>query len=100
MLEYGFRIQQIADMFACSRKTVEHCIYEYHISGYSTISDAQLDALVEGQCTLHPWCGEMSIEGTVVHGVHVQRRRVRNSSRRVDPIGVETFAKSIASSTV
>jgi len=92
LLEHGFRIQQIADMFACSRKTVERRIYEYHITshGYSTISDTQLDELVEGQCTLHPRCGEKSIEGTLrCMGVHVQRRRVRESLRRVDPIGVE-----------
>ena len=92
LLEHGFRIQQIADMFACIQKIVEHHIYEYHITshGYSTISDAQLDELVEGQCTLHPRCGEKSVEGTLrCMGVHVQRRRVRDSLRRVDPIGVE-----------
>lgn len=66
--------------------------FEYLITshGYSTISDAQLDELVEGQCTLHAWCGEKSIEGTLwCMGVHVQRRRVRDSLRRVDPFGVE-----------
>lgn len=89
LLEHGFRIQQIADMFACSRKTVECHVNEYHITsrGYSNILDAQLDELVEDQCTLHPQCGEKSIEGTLqCMRVHVQRRRVRDSLRRMDPI--------------
>ena len=41
LIEQGFRIQDVADMFGCCRRTVEHKIEKYHISShnFSTISD-------------------------------------------------------------
>ena len=65
LIEHGFRIQDIADMFGCCRRTVERKMNRYDISvhNYSSISDAELDTMIQEITTLFPQSGEKTISG-------------------------------------
>ena len=98
LVESGFRINDIAAMLGCSRRTVERRLQAFDIApnNYSSISDAQLDEMVREISSLHPQCGEKNITGRLrSQGVRVQRRRIRESLHRVDPCGVESRARRV-----
>ncbi len=66
-LEHNFTIQQIANMFGCSRRTVERRMREYGINSrdrYSHISDSDLVTLVSSFVSQNPNLGERSIDGS------------------------------------
>ena len=57
LIEQGFRIQDIANMFGCCRRTVERKMETYNITlHYSTITDSELDVMVRDITTLYPNC--------------------------------------------
>ena len=60
LIEQGFGTKEIAEMFSCSRRTVERRIEGYGISHckYATLSDSEIDALVHEITSLFPACGE------------------------------------------
>lgn len=98
LIEEGFRIQDIADMFGCCRRTVERKMNRYHISvhNYSSISDSDLDMMIQEMTTLFPQSGEKTISGQLrSRGVRVQRQRVRESLHRVDPSGVRARCRNV-----
>ena len=65
-------------------------------TNFSLISDAELDELVGNVVLLHPQCGERSVTGYLrSQGHHIQRERIRQSIRRVDPVGVEARARGV-----
>ena len=93
LVETGFSVADIANMFGCSVSTVERRLGELNISlrAYSRINDGELDFVVSQITKLNPGCGEKSVTGRLRSaGIVVQRERVRESLRRVDPIGVVT----------
>ena len=95
LIEQGFRIQDIADMFGCCRRTVERKMNRYHIfvHNYSSISDAELDMMTREITTLFP---QKMISGRLKsRGVRVQRQRVRDSLHRIDPSGVRARCRNV-----
>ena len=60
------------------------------------ISDAQLDEEVMHISSFHPECGEKTVHRRLKSkGIHVQRERIRQSLRRVDPTGVQARARQV-----
>lgn len=91
LVEIGFRVKDIFELFSCSRRTIERRLQEYGIRAcdYSAIADDELDDFVRNLVTLYPQCGEKTLRGQLrSRGFHVQRRRIWDSLHRVDPSGV------------
>lgn len=90
---HQFTQTEIAKMLGCSTRTVHRRIIQFGISSltaYSTISDAELDELVEEFVASFPTAGQKSLAGHLLTlGLHIQRHRVRESLYRTDPWGVE-----------
>ena len=65
LVEQGFHVQDIADLFDCSRKTIERRMNEYGISllNSTTITDDHLNSCVKEIATLFSRCGENTISG-------------------------------------
>ena len=86
----GFTWTKIAQMLLVSRWTLRRRIVEYgleEITGFSMISDAQLDNLVERFMSDHgTLVGYSLVSGHLRSlGLRVQRDRIRESIGRVDP---------------
>ena len=98
LVENNFLTKYIALIFGCSPRTIERRKAELHIAGesYSSISDTELDSLVEEFAYLHPHCGEKMLSGWLQsRGDRVQRQRVRDSLHRVDPSGLQERIKRV-----
>ena len=64
------------------------------------INDDELDAKVQEITSLFPNIGEKTVSGRLKHlGIVIQRDRVRESLRRVDPSGVNVEVFCIVEST-
>ena len=91
-LEYNFSIKQIADMFGCSRRTIERRMRQNGINPrerYSSISDDDLQEFVSSIALHNPNLGERSVDGILrSQGIVVQRQRLRDVLWSVDPEGV------------
>ena len=86
----GFTWTQIAEMLLVSRWTIRRRVVEFglqDVTGYSHISDQELDAKVDQFMQRHgTMVGYSIISGHLKSlGLRVQRRRVRASIARVDP---------------
>ena len=95
LVEASFRIEDIAAIFGCSRSTIQRRQRECGIrnSDFTTLSDVEL---VGSVVLLHPQCGERSVTGYLrSQGLHILRERIRQSIRRVDPLGVEARARCV-----
>ena len=92
LLEYRFTIRAIARMFQVSPKTIRRRIIRYGMDedlSFSDISDSQLDSITQQFVHAHPVSGQRSLDGFFRGvGLKVQRYRLRESLRRVDPRGV------------
>ena len=98
LIEQGFSARDISVMFGCSKRTVLRRVKKYNISlrNYSSITDSELDSIVSEITSLFPRNGEKTISGKLrSHGLLVQRERVRESLRRVDPSGVRERCRSV-----
>ena len=98
--ECGFKIKDFAAFFQCSRRTIERRINEYSIPHrcdvYSSTTDAELDEKVSSIVTFFHGCGQKSVDGRLKsEGVLVSRKRIRESLRRVDPVGVESRVRRV-----
>ena len=96
LCEQGFRIKDIAEMFGCCTKTIERRLNKYGISSnkFADLTNEQLDVYVQQISSLHPHLGEKSVNGRLKsQGIVVQRDRIRESMRRVDPTGVQSRAR-------
>jgi len=91
-VEYNFTIAQIADMFGCSKRTIERRMQQYGIrmcERYSTINDHDLKELILALTHNNPNLGERSVDGILrSSGTIVQRQRIRDALWSVDPEGV------------
>ena len=98
LIESGFRVGDIASLFTCSRRTIERRLLEFGITShhFTHISDVDLDQVIGDFNSLHPHSGERIIRGHLrSNNIHVQRERIRQSLRRVDPSGVELRARRV-----
>ena len=88
LISMHLSVPQIARIVGVSVSTVRRRMSEYNLSigsTYSTISDADLDAIVRQQ--FYGW-GNRQVYGSLVSlGIRVPHQRVRESQRRVDPEG-------------
>ncbi len=92
LVECGFRVRDIALILGCSKCTIERRMNELglHSGDYSTITDDELDYKIANFLSMHRLCGEKSISGLLrSEDCKVQRQRIRDSIRRVDPVGIE-----------
>ena len=88
-----FSLRDMAHMLNCSTRTVQRYLQELgrgRRQRYSMLSDVDLDQQVMDIHGRHPESGYRMIEGVLrSEGVLIQRERVRQSLRRVDPAGSE-----------
>ena len=92
LLESGLKVNDIANMFNVSKRTIERRMHECQLSvgqTYSTITDEQLETEVNNLCTLYPNVGYRTIKGMLFSKGHrVQELRVRQAVQQCDPCGV------------
>ena len=96
LVENGFRINDIASIFLCSCHTIERRMVELSVrpSDFSVIADAELDRLVERIVSMHPQAGEKTVLSQLKsQGYKIQRQRVQDLIRRVDPIGLQVRSR-------
>ena len=85
----GYSWSQIADALQISRTTLWRRLKDANcvVQKYSEISDDDLDSHVRQIQREHPNCGQQLLHGYLKdRGVSVQRRRLRESVARTDPI--------------
>ena len=87
----GFAWAKIATMFGVSRWTIMRRVDEYQLTGlqiFTDISDDKIDKIVKDYNSHHgASTGEPFLSGHFRSlGLHVQRRRIRSSINRVDPV--------------
>lgn len=98
LVESGFQVGVIASLMNCSRRTIQRRLLEFGITShhFTHVSDFDLDQVIREINSLHPQSGERVIRGCLrSRGINVQRERVRQSLRRVDPTGVELRARRV-----
>ena len=85
----GFSWKQVASLLSISERTLRARREEFEIrEKYTDIDDNQLDTLVEQLLLESPNMGEKLLSGALLaKGIHIQRRRMRQSVSRVDPVG-------------
>ena len=82
----GFSWVKIGDFLSVSERTLRNKRAEIEI--YSQISEMQLDAEVQTILTENPNMREKMLAGTLLsRGITVQRKMLRKSIERVDPVG-------------
>ena len=77
---------------------MERRIHEYGLSNhiFSEMEDSELDKMVGDIVTLFPKCGEKTVNGRLrSYGIRVQRERIRESLRRIDPSGVRSRCRNV-----
>ena len=81
LVENKFKTKHIAELFGCSKRTIKCRINAFNIHhNYATITDIELDALVENISSIYARCGEKVLIGRFRgRGVIVQRHRIRES---------------------
>ena len=85
----GYTLTDIACALQISRTTLWRRLQEAGITlnGYSNISDAELDIIVRCYQESNPNCGQALLSGYLCsRGIFVQRRRIRESVCRIDPL--------------
>lgn len=93
-VELGFSFRAIAKMLCVSERTLLRRRTELglpvgHNMLYSTMDDDELDRLVSGILQTSPDSGCSMLLGSLrSRGVYVQRQRLLDSMRRIDPVGL------------
>lgn len=92
LIGYRFSVPQVAQLLQTSVSTVRRRMTEFGItirSTYSTIDNEQLDEIVSELQRHYPNCGYRLLKGHLAAmGHRLQESRIRDSLRRVDPVGV------------
>lgn len=59
-VDNGFKVEDMALMLGCSKRTVERRLSVYNLSTrkYTIITDVELDELLQEMCSVFPICGE------------------------------------------
>jgi hypothetical protein len=99
LLQFQFTQVEIAKLFGCSSKTIRRRILQFGLDDftmYDNITDLELDTIVANFVVSFPSAGQKTLEGYLQSlGHRVQRWRIRESLRRVDPWGVEQRSRRI-----
>ena len=85
----GYTLTDIACALQISRTTLWRQLQEIAITlnGYSNISDNELDTIIRNFQESNPNCGQALLSGHLCsRGIYVQRRRIRESVCRIDPL--------------
>ena len=85
----GFTWQEIANALQVSRTTLWRRLSEMNISTerFSDVCDLDLDSAVQSLQEEYPNCGQVMMRSLLQQqGIYVQRFRLRESMRRLDPI--------------
>nr|XP_033488755.1 uncharacterized protein LOC117260783 [Epinephelus lanceolatus] len=93
LLLLGTTLSEVASVLRISRPTLYKLMREYNIrrTKFSNISDEELDVTISEIKAEHPHVGEVMLNGHLrARNILVQRRRLRDSVRRVDRAGVES----------
>ena len=82
---------RVLSTLGVSRQTLWRRRQEYDMpmgpESFSLLSDAELDEAIGDILDVAPQSGEVYVQGSLVaKGIRVQRQRVRNSLRRIDPV--------------
>ncbi|XP_071964143.1 uncharacterized protein [Antedon mediterranea] len=89
-VDNNFTVQDMSKMFSVSKRTIERRLQEYNMTtrNYTDISSEFLDARI-GMITMNfPRSGLKSIEAHLMKdGIRVRREALRDSVKRVDPVG-------------
>ena len=92
LIEKGFTVREIAQLFGTSTSTVERRMSEFGLSirdFYAQLSDLDLDATVSEVMREIPNVGCKRMTGLLLgRGLRLQQVRIRESMRRVNPEGV------------
>ena len=92
LIDLNFSCPSIASMLGVSVRTVYRRMEEYSLSirsSYSDMSDNELDETVASLKHHYPNAGYRMMSGLLLEeGIRLQQHRVRESLRRVDPLGV------------
>lgn len=93
LIDCNFKIQEISTMIGVSKRTIERSLANFGITRrekFSAITDADLDIIVQEIKVTSPNCGSKLLQGYIhSRGICVQRKRVRESLSRIDPLGVQ-----------
>ena len=92
LISLGFTYRRMAEIMGISEATLLRRRRELGLTdsnrGFATISNAELDTMVQTVISAHPNSGERMIIGSLrATGLRIQRWRVRDSIGRVDPLG-------------
>ena len=87
--DLGFTWKSIAEMLSISERTLRNKRKEMDITEtFSEIEDVDLDDIVNALLLESPNMGERLLSGALrARGIRIQRRRMRESVSRVDPLG-------------
>ena len=89
LLAFKFHLDEIAAVLDINRSTLYMRLKDSGIEKYSDISDGDLDYTDGRFKKEHPNDGEFLKQAHLLRvGIHVQRRRLRLSIRRVDPVNI------------
>ena len=92
LVQCGFRLAEIVNLFRCSVKTIQRRIVEYNLTEcthFSLIGDDELDKLTDVYVQHFPAAGAKTYQAFLhSQGLKIQRYRVRESMIRVDGEGV------------
>ena len=93
LMECNFTVKEMSDILGVSKRTVERRMNQYELTNmnrFTAINDERLDAIVSEIKRSSPDCGSKLLSGYLrARNIHVQRRRVRESLTRVDPLGIQ-----------
>lgn len=92
-----------AYLLGISLATFNRLVREFGLTNHSfaAVSDDDLDMIVRQIHALFPNYGSVNMRGQLEsHSLHVQRERVRESLRRVDPIGTLSRLQACGRATI
>lgn len=99
LLGHHFKLVDIARMLMVSPRTVRRRVIQYgleNLTDFSDISDSDLDSITADFHHNNPNSGLRSLEGLLrSRGIHIQRERVRESLRRIDPRGMRERFRAV-----
>ena len=90
-IEQGFTVPAIAEILGVSSQTVERRLQQYNLhlrTAYSTLSDHDLDTVINGILVDFPETGYKRMTGFLkARGIVLQQSRIREAMRRINPEG-------------
>ena len=89
LVSMGFNWKQISDLLSVSERTLRRWRANVDLSvSYTDMEDDELDSNLRQIVWSCPSMGERMAGGALrARGIRIQRRRLRDSMRRIDPVG-------------